>query len=129
MKTMKNLWWLGALAGASILLLAAGCGTLDRAYKKQVTWTNAPVVQVMTNTIVATNVVLVTNEATGAVSGYATREAVATNFVTVVLTNLVPVFYTNLGSRTRRREGAKGRALRLKPFRLFFVASRLRVFA
>ncbi len=106
MKTMKNLWWLGALAGASILLLAAGCGTLDRAYKKQVTWTNAPVVQVVTNTIVATNVVpqviertnvvVVTNAATGAVAGYATREPVATNFVTVVLTNLVPVFYTNL---------------------------------
>jgi hypothetical protein len=106
MKTMKNLWWLGALAGASILLMVAGCGTLDRAYKKQVTWTNAPVVQVVTNTIVATNVVpqviertnvvLVTNSATGAVSGYATREPVATNFVTVVLTNLVPVFFTNL---------------------------------
>ena len=59
MKTMKNLWWLGALAGASILLMVAGagCGTLDRAYKKQVTWTNAPVVQVVTNTIIATNVV------------------------------------------------------------------------
>jgi hypothetical protein len=106
MKTMKNLWWLVALAGVSILLLAAGCGTLDRAYKKQVTWTNAPSVQVVTNTIVATNVVpqviertnvvLVTNAATGAVSGYGTREPVATNFVTVVLTNLVPVFYTNL---------------------------------
>jgi hypothetical protein len=90
---------------AALAASLAGCGTLDRAYKKQVTWTNAPVVQVVTNTIVATNVVpqviertnvvLVTNSATGAVSGYATREPVATNLVTVVLTNLVPVLYTN----------------------------------
>ena len=87
-------------------LVCVGCGTLDRAYKKQVTVEPRPVVEVVTNTIFATNVVtqviertnvvLVTNEATGAVSGYATREPVATNFVTVVLTNLVPVFYTNI---------------------------------
>jgi hypothetical protein len=88
------------------LPLTAGCGTLDRAYTKQVTWTNAPVVHVFTNTVVATNtvarvtertnVVLVTTATTGAVSGYATVEPVATNFVTLLLTNFVPVFQTNL---------------------------------
>jgi hypothetical protein len=71
-----------------------------------VTWTNAPVVHVFTNTVIATNlvpqvtertnVVLVTNAATGAVSGCATVDPVATNVVTVLLTNLVPVFQTNL---------------------------------
>ncbi len=105
MKTIKNIGWLGALAGLSVFV-CVGCSTLDRAYKKEVTWTNAPMVQVVTNTVVATNtvsqvvertnIVFVTNAASGAVSGYATREAVATNLVTVVLTNLVPVFYTNL---------------------------------
>jgi hypothetical protein len=42
------------------------------------------------------SVVYVTNTATGAVSGYATREPVATNMVTAVVTNFVPVFYTNI---------------------------------
>src|SRR5512138_1827952 len=98
-------WYLGALAGVGVAM-CAGCATMDRAYDRQVSWASEPVVQVVTNTIVATNlvpqviertnVVLVTNDATGAVSGYATREPVATNLVTVVLTNLVPVFYTNL---------------------------------
>jgi hypothetical protein len=79
---------------------------LDRAYNKQVSWTPAPVVQVVTNTVVVTstvvqvlertNLVPVTNQATGAVSGYAIREPLATNLVTVVVTNLVPVFQTNL---------------------------------
>ena len=105
MKRSNNWTWLGALVGASILV-CAGCSTLDRAYTKEVTWTNAPVVHMFTNTVVATNtvaqvtertnVVLVTNAATGAVSGYATVEPVATNTVTVVVTNLVPVFQTNL---------------------------------
>jgi|WetSurMetagenome_2_1015567.scaffolds.fasta_scaffold130785_1 hypothetical protein len=86
--------------------LTTGCAMLDRACTKQVTWTNAPVVHVFTNTVVATNtvarvtertnVVLVTNAATGAVSGYATVEPVATNLATVLLTNFVPVFQTNL---------------------------------
>ena len=90
------------------VVLLSGCGTLDRAYSKQVTWTNAPVVQVVTNTVVATNlvaqvvertnVVLVTNAATGGITGYATREPVATNLVTVLVTNLVPVFQTNFVS-------------------------------
>jgi len=43
-----------------------------------------------------TNVVYVTNAMSGAVSGVATREPVATNFVTAVVTNLVPVFMTNV---------------------------------
>jgi hypothetical protein len=85
----------------------SGCATLDRAvYDQEVTWTNAPVVHVFTNTVVVTNtmpvvlertnVVYVTNAASGAVAGYATREPVATNFVTVTATNLVPVFMTNM---------------------------------
>jgi len=79
---------------------------LDRAYKKEVTWTNQPVVEVVTNTVVVTNlvpqvvertsVVYVTNAVSGAVSGYATREPVATNIVAAVVTNFVPVFYTNV---------------------------------
>jgi hypothetical protein len=84
----------------------SGCSTLDRAYKQEVTWTNAPVVQVVTNTMVVTNlvpqvvertsVVYVTNAVSGAVSGYATREPIATNIVALVVTNFVPVFYTNV---------------------------------
>jgi len=83
-----------------------GCSTLDRAYNQEVTWTNAPVVHVFTNTVVVTNtvpvvtertnIVFVTNEVSGAVAGYATREAVATNMVSAVVTNVVPVFMTNL---------------------------------
>ena len=88
------------------MLLCPGCALLDRAYTKQVTQTPTPVVRVVTNAIVATNLVaevvertnlvLVTNTATGAVSGYATREPVATNLVTLVQTNLVPIFQTNV---------------------------------
>ena len=103
----------GRWCGAAVILVAAlvavgglsGCSTLDRAYKQEVTWTNTPVVHVVTNTVVVTNVVpevvertsivYVTNAATGAVSGYASREPVATNMVAAVVTNFVPVFYTN----------------------------------
>ena len=70
---------------ALLVACASGCSTLDRAYKQEVTWTNAPVVQVFTNTVVVTNtvpvvtertnVVYVTNAATGAVSGYAGARA------------------------------------------------------
>jgi hypothetical protein len=97
------------LAGALAFLVAcaSGCASLDRAaYRQEVTWTNAPVVHVFTNTLVLTstvpvvmertNVVYVTNATTGAVAGYLAREPVATNMVTAVVTNLVPVFYTNL---------------------------------
>ena len=107
--TKRGLW-----CGAAVIFVAAmvavvglsGCSTLDHAYKQEVTWTNAPVVHVFTNTVVVTNtvpvvtertnVVLVTNAVSGAVSGYAVREPVATNMVTAVVTNIVPVFMTNL---------------------------------
>ena len=82
----------GSDAGAAGGRALSGCATLDRAYKQEVTWTNVPTVQVFTNTIVVTNtvpqvvertnVVFVTNAASGAVSAYAAREPVATNFVT-----------------------------------------------
>src|SRR5437588_5591899 len=100
--------FLGVLFAVSVWLLlafASGCSTLDRAYKQEVTWTNAPVVHVFTNTVVVTNtvpvvmertnVVYVTNGASGTVAGYATREPVATNMVAAVMTNMVPVFMTN----------------------------------
>ena len=110
MKQTKRGVWCGAAVMVLTALLAvsglSGCSTLDRAYKKEVTWTNEPVVQVATNTVVVTNtvpqvvertsVVYVTNTVTGAVSGYATREPVATNMVATVLTNFVPVYYTNI---------------------------------
>src|ERR1041385_5737296 len=77
----------------------SGCSTLDRAYNQEVAWTNASVVHVFTNTVVVTNtvpvvteitnVVFVTNAVSGAVSGYAERQAVATNMVTSVVTNVV----------------------------------------
>jgi hypothetical protein len=100
--------------GVAAILVAAlvaagslsGCSTLDRAYKQEVTWTNAPVVHVFTNTVVVTNtvpvvlertnIVYVTDATTGAVSGYLAREPVATNLVAVAVTNFVPVFYTNI---------------------------------
>jgi hypothetical protein len=79
---------------------------LDRAYKEEVTWRDAPVVHVFTNSVVSTNrvpvvtertnIVYVTNAASGDVTGYVTREPVATNMVATVVTNLVPVFCTNL---------------------------------
>ncbi len=85
----------------------SGCSTLDRAaYKEEVTWTNAPMVKVFTNTVVVTNtvpvvtertnIVYVTDATTGAVSGHMSREPVATDMVAAVVTNFVPVFYTNL---------------------------------
>ena len=38
--------WTAVIAGALALLVACagGCATLDRAYKQEVTWTNAAVV-------------------------------------------------------------------------------------
>jgi len=109
MKTARIGMWCGAAVVVAAMLAVgglSGCSTLDRAYKQEVTWTNAPVVRVVTNTVVVTNmvpevvertsVVYVTNAVSGAVSGYATREPVATNLVTAVVTNFVPVFYTNV---------------------------------
>jgi len=91
---------LGAFAGLN------GCATMDKAYDKEVVWTNAPTVHVFTNTVVVTNtvpvvlertnIVFVTNAVSGTISGVATREPVATNFVTATVTNLVPVFMTNV---------------------------------
>src|SRR5512137_1174188 len=104
----EKIVWAAVFAGALALLVAcaAGCSTLDRAYRQEVTWTNAPVVHVFTNTVVLTNtvpvvvertnIVYLTNTATDAVSGYMSREPVATNLVTAVVTNFVPVFYTNV---------------------------------
>lgn len=113
MKENTSGQWVGWLVlGVTVATLVvcvsglSGCATVDRAYRQEVTWTNAPVVHVVTNTVVVTNVVpvvtertnlvFVTNEISGAVSGYATREPVATNLVTAVVTNVVPVFMTNL---------------------------------
>ncbi len=105
----EKIVWAAAVAGALALLVAcaSGCTSLDRAaYKQEVTWTNAPVVGVFTNSVVQTNtlpvvtertnIVYVTNATTGAVTGYLEREPVATNMVSAVVTNWVPVFYTNL---------------------------------
>src|ERR1051326_1117347 len=99
------------LAAATVCGIAAiaglsGCGTLDKAYNQEVTWADTPTVRVLTNTVVVTNtvpvvtertnVVYITNATSGAVSGVATREPIATNYVTVTATNLVPVFMTNM---------------------------------
>ena len=101
---MKKLMTMVGMATA--LVMMSGCATLDKAYNAEVTWTNAPVVKVVTNTVVVTNVVpqvvertkvvTVTNEMTGAVSGYVAREPVATNLVTLLVTNTIPVFETNM---------------------------------
>src|SRR5512136_28124 len=109
MKNRKCGGWCGAAVIVAALVAVGGlggCSTLDRAYKQEVMWTNAPVVHVFTNTVVLTNtvpvvlertnIVYVTNAATGAVAGYLAREAVATNLVSAVVTNFLPVFYTNL---------------------------------
>ncbi len=108
MKFSEKLVWGVLIGGALAVLLTcvSGCASLGRAYRQEVGWTNAPVVQVFTNTLVVTNVVpvvvertnvvLVTNSVSGAVSGIAVREPVATNMVTAVMTNFVPVFMTNL---------------------------------
>ena len=103
----KCVWAVAVTAALALLVASAGgCASLDRAYKQEVTWTNAPVVGVFTNAVVQTsavpvvvertNVVYVTNATTGAVAGYMAREPVATNMVTAVVTNFVPVFYTNM---------------------------------
>src|SRR5262249_5684843 len=88
------------------LLGVAGCATMDKAYDREVVWSEAPTVHVFTNTVVLTNtvpivtertnIVYVTNATSGMVSGVATREPVATNYITAVVTNLVPIFMTNV---------------------------------
>jgi hypothetical protein len=108
MKTTEKCLWGLLIAAALALLLAcaSGCKALDRAYDKQVTWADTPVVTVGTNNFVVTNqipvvtertnIVLVTNAHTGAITAYAVREPVATNWITAATTNLVPVFMTNM---------------------------------
>ena len=110
MKEIKSHRWCGAAAIVIAALTAvgglSGCSSLDRAYKQEVTWSDVPQVHMFTNTVVVTNtvpvvtertnIVYVTNEVSGAVSGYATREPVATNMVTAVVTNFLPVFMTNV---------------------------------
>ena len=104
----ERCFW-GVLIAAALALLvacASGCSTLDRAYKQEVTWADAPQVHVFTNTVVVTNtvpvvtertnIVYVTNANTGAVSGYLARESVATNLVVMKVTNFMPVFFTNV---------------------------------
>src|SRR5215475_2598091 len=88
------------------LMALSGCATMDKAYDREVVWADTPTVHVFTNTVVVTNtvpvvtertnIVYVTNATSGAVSGFATREPLATNFVTAIVTNLVPVFMTNV---------------------------------
>jgi hypothetical protein len=103
----EKCFWAVVFASALAFLVAcaSGCAALDRGYKQEVTWREVPAVQVVTNTVVVTklvpvvtertNIVLVTNAVTGGVSGYATREPVATNLVTEIVTRVVPVFMTN----------------------------------
>ena len=83
MKRNERIFWGVVIAAALALVLACanGCSTLDRAYQEEVTWTNAPVVQVFTNEVV------VTNTATS---------SVVTNLVPVFTTNCVQVPVTNL---------------------------------
>ena len=105
-KGRKAMCGLVAVVGMAALVTMGGCASLDKAYNAEVTWTNAPVVKVVTNTVVVTNlvpqivertrVVMVTNDLTGAVAGYMAREPVATNFVTLLVTNTIPVFETNV---------------------------------
>ena len=105
-KMRKAVCGLVAIVGMAMLVTMGGCATLDRVYDKEVTWANQPVAKVVTNTLVVTNVVpqivertkvvMVTNEVTGAVSGYVAREPVATNLVTMLVTNKIPVFETNI---------------------------------
>jgi hypothetical protein len=106
MQSMKCvLMAVGGVCGAVAVAGLSGCGTLDRAYNQEVAWTNAPTIHVFTNTVVITNaipvvtertnVVYITNASSGAVSGFAVREPVATNLVPTVVTNFVPVFMTN----------------------------------
>ena len=84
---MKKLMTMVGLS--ALLVTMAGCATLDKAYNAEVTWTNAPVVRVVTNTVVVTNVVPQVVERQG-------DKPAVTNFVTLLVTNTIPVFETNL---------------------------------
>jgi hypothetical protein len=103
---MRSVLMAVAVCGLAVMGCLSGCGTLDKAYNQEVTWADAPTIHVFTNTVVVTNtvpvvtertnVVYVTNATSGAVSGLATREPIATNYLTVTATNLIPVFMTNV---------------------------------
>ncbi len=60
----EKIVWAVVMAGALALLVAcaSGCSTLDRAYQQEVKWSDVPVVQVFTNTVVVTNTVPVVME-------------------------------------------------------------------
>jgi hypothetical protein len=107
MQSMRSVLVAVAVCGVAAAAVGLnGCGTLDRAYNQEVTWADTPMIHVFTNTVVVTNtvpvatertnVVYVTNATSGAVSGFATRAAIATNYLTVTATNLIPVFMTNV---------------------------------
>ena len=92
------------VAGLAVCLFAGGCGTLDRAYNKQLTTESVPVVTAGTNAVVSSNQVaeVVTRwravyetNAAGMVSVADVIEPVATNYVTKLVTNFVPVLQTN----------------------------------
>src|SRR5262245_3902861 len=87
----------GVIAIVAVVVLVmggvSGCSTVDRAYKQEVTWTNAPVVSVVTNVVVVTKVVPGEPGAPGLVV------PVATNYVPVFYTNVVQVPVTNLVAR------------------------------
>jgi len=83
----------GLLAVLLVVGGVSGCSTLDRAYKREVSWTNAPVVQVVTNAVVVTKVV------PGEPGTAARVVAIETNFVPVFYTNFVQVPVTNLVAR------------------------------
>ena len=53
---MKKLIMVVGMAAA--LVTMGGCATLDKAYNAEVTWTNAPVVKVVTNTVIVTSSLL-----------------------------------------------------------------------
>jgi len=88
-------WRAGAVIVVAVLVAGglSGCSTLDRAYKQEVSWTNAPVVHVVTN------VVVVTREVPGESGAPSRVVPVETNFVPVFYTNVVQVPVTNLLAR------------------------------
>jgi hypothetical protein len=81
------------VAVMAVLGALSGCSTVDKAYRQEVGWTNAPVVQVVTNVVVVTKVV------PGEPGGASIVVPVATNFVPVFYTNVVQVPVTNLVAR------------------------------
>src|ERR1051326_1246347 len=110
----------GSWCGVAVVLIAAltaigglsGCSTLDRAYRREVSWTNAPVVRVVTNEVVVARAVPVAGgPGGGGGAGGAPGEVVRrveTNFVPVFWTNFVQVPVTNLVARPEAEEAIQG---------------------